>query len=439
MKKITCLVLSFCIILGGLAPCYAADFMPITGSALAIGPQFKAVSDINGSVSITASGSSTDPYYVKPVSASASRYYVNSVGNAVSSSVTVDSFAHLVTDITYSIAQSVGYIGNRITYLMSAYLDPIMSDVDDIRRYLNVDYYQLLNDILSAVQSNGSLGSPFVPYFMPDPNNFDYTGAGFREFTVYSANNDGVTSTSRNRDNFIRILRDYLGADNALFYQSFRRLFNYVITSDYANENYQKVFNMNTGTEYSLPVRSIWVDIRYINRFLTALIYRVTGEPLTDGVITTYNNQTITADKALTLKQYLYLLGENISTAVGRLAFVLANDQDITLRNNTADQVSALTTNFTSSGSPSKVSAGDIGTMASGAAELKSGFSSSANASDAFRGFSTSGQDERWNWFSQDILNSLDTTSSNNRSLKSNNDFTNFSSEYYNEVMRYAD
>lgn len=387
MKKVTCLVLSLCIFFGGLAPCFAADLT--TGSSIKFRDNSLDLKAVTAEINYSS--------------------YLNSIISLLSSESGILSAISVNTSNTYSV--------------------------------LNTGLALIRSDIQSII-TNGldiKFTSPFVPYFMPDPNNFDYTGAGFREFTVYSANNDGVTSTSRNRDNFIRILRDYLGADNALFYQSFRRLFNYVITSDYANENYQKVFNMNTGAEYSLPVRSVWVDIRYINRFLTALIYRVTGEPLQNGIITKYDNTTISADKSLTLKQYLYLLGENVTSSLGRLAYVLANDQDITLHNNTADQVSALTSSFTSSGSPSKVSASDISTMASGAAELKSGFSSSANASDAFRGFSTSGQDERWNWFSIDILNSLDTTGSNNRSLKSNNNFTNFSSEYYNEVMRYAD
>lgn len=412
--------------------------MPITGSAIGVGPIYKAVSDINGTVAATASGSSTDPYYVKPVSATASRYYVNSVGNAVSSSVTVDSFAHLVTDITYSISQSIVYIGNRLTYLMSAYMDPIMSDVDDIRRYLNTDYYQLLNDILDAITLDSSDFGTFIPYFMPD-SSFDFSANSWKRYGLRRTDGSSVSSSTTYNDSFIMQLKDYLDAGNQFDYWTYSRTLGYVMGESYDNVTYNNWFNTTTGELYQPVRRSIWADVRMLGRLISNLNYRLLADDSNKTyTLTDYNNVSSNVS-SIGITDYLKQFGTNITASLGRLAFVLANDQDIALRNNTVDQVTAFTSNFTSSGSPSRVSAGDIGTIASGVADLKSGFSSSANASDAFRGFSTSGQDERWNWFSQEILNSLDTTGSNNRSLKSNNNFTNFTSKYYNEVVKYAD
>lgn len=437
MRKITCLVLSLCIFFGGLAPCYAAEFIPVTGSAFGVGPGFKSVS------SITATG---DTY-------SYTRYYYNSSNTISSSSRLAQDLGGIAGDITYSIAYSAQGLANRLysalsgnTSSVSYYYDPTTSDngqsinfsvsspVNGFAAIVNQIAELLKNDFRFTYKFDS-----FVSYFMP--NSIDYTSNDWKQYRIWSLDRTtGVMSnTLSSSDSFVIQLKALLQNISNQVAFSNQRVWGFVMDSSYDSATYNSVTRMSDGSSVSILRRSLWADIRLVNTYLTQLGYRITGDPINNGVITKYDNTTISADKTLTLKQYLYLLGENISGAVGRLAFVLANDQDIALRNNTADQVSAFTSNFTSSGSSTKVSAGDIGTMASGVAELKSGFSSSANASDAFRGFSTSGQDERWNWFSQDILNSLDTTSSNNRSLKSNNDFTNFTSQYYNEVMKYAD
>lgn len=382
MKKLMCLVLSLSIFFGGLAPCFAADFT--TGSSISFRNNDLGLKAATAEINYSS--------------------YLNSIISLLSSESGILSAISVNTSNTYSVL-------NTGLALIRSDLQSILTNGLDIK-----------------------FTSPFVPYFMPDPNNFDYTGAGFREFTVYSANNDGVTSTSRNRDNFIRILRDYLGADNALFYQSFRRLFNYVITSDYANENYQKVFNMNTGVEYSLPVRSIWVDIRYINRYLTALIYRITGEPLQNGILTKYDNTTFTADKTLTLKQYFYILGETISRSLGRLAYVLASDEDIEIREDSDNVRNTFANDFINSSGSGSASISDYSSLANGSSSIKSGLNSSYGVSDITNSLSNS-NDGRWIWFSQTTLNYLNSTGQNNRNLlKSNKEYTSFYDDRYNMI-----
>lgn len=463
-KRIVSLVISFCFIIGGLAPCYAAD------------------------------GSSTSPYFVKPESGSFYRYYLGSSG-ATYATANYTTWGNLFQALTQSIAQSIGQLSNNIVNKLTTidgrvdglegYVDSLESYVDGLESKLDTanvhldyiedytgDTYTLLgqiktivnsissymptitgyidgiegyidtvesklSDVYNAITNSSTDLGTFIPYFMPD-SSFDFSANSWRRYGLRRTDGSGVSSSTTYNDSFIMQLKDYLDAGNQFDYWTYSRTLGYVMGESYDNVTYNNWFNTTTGELYQPVRRSIWADVRMLGRLISNLNYRLLADDSNKTyTLTDYNNVTSNVS-SIGITDYFKQFGSNITASLGRLAFVLANDQDIALRNNTADQVSALTTNFTGSGSPSKITAGDIGTMASGAAELKSGFSSSANASDAFRGFSTSGQDDRWNWFSQDILNSLDTTGNNNRSLKSNNDFTNFTLDYYNEVIRYA-
>lgn len=130
----------------------------------------------------------------------------------------------------------------------------------------------------------------------------------------------------------------------------------------------------------------------------------------------------------------------NTSDHLSHLRYVLANDEDIAIRQSSDSARDAYADDFVSSSGSAAPSASDIGSAASSVSDLKSAFSSSASGRDAFNGFTGSSSDDRWGWFSQDCLDSLDTSSSSGRRyLKSSSGgFTNFSSEYYNEVMNYV-
>lgn len=456
MKKrmrIISLVLSCIMIIGFVSLSYGADFEPVTGAAFA----FQSLSGIKaGTSDVKAAaanpvGSSSDPFYVKPVSGSINRYYLTSTGSVTSQNSTISSFAHIVGDISYSIAYSLQAVCNRINAIGTSYLSDIKtststilgklgnveSDVDDLRRYFDTTYYQLITSIdnkLTTIKNSAGLG-PFIPYYMPDPSVYDYTNAAWNTISVRSATNTGVSTESYTSDSFVRQLRKILLSENEISYQSFRRLFNYVISSDYENETYQTWTNINTGASFKPTPRSLWVDVRYINRYLTALVWRLTGIDSTVSFSIYDSSHTASSVSPISIYDWLRILGTNLSDNLSRLAYVLANDEDIQLRQQTLDQQNAYKTNFTASGAAGRMSGSDIADTAAAGSELKSAFSSSASGRDAFNGFSQ-GSDGRWDWFSTDILNSLDTTT-NNR--KSNDNLTNFLDDYYNEVIKYAD
>lgn len=456
MKKrmrIISLVLSCIMIIGFVSLSYGADFEPITGAAFG----FQALSGIKTDTSeIKAAaanpvGSSSDPFYVKPQSSSGTRYYLTNTGAVTQNSTTIGSFVNMVTELTYSMAYNAVAICNRINALGTNYLSDIEtytstlvgklgnveSDVDDLRRYFDTTYYQLITSIdnkLTTIKNNAGLG-PFMPYYMPDSSVYDYTADAWKKYVIRTANSTSASTTNKENDSFILQFKDYLNAQNLIEYWTYKREFDFVIPDDYANEQYQKWFNMNTGAEVTAFKRSIWVDIRYINRFLTSFIYKTTG--ILSGTTFTLYDYDNTANTVTpnSLYDFIRMSNEYITHSLGRLAFVLANDEDIALRQQTLDQQTAYKTNFTASGASGRMSGSDIADTAAAGSELKSAFTSSASGRDAFNGFSA-GTDGRWDWFSTEILNSLDTTI-NNR--KSNDNLTNFLEDYYNEVIKYAD
>ena len=417
MKKrmrIISLVLSCILIIGFVSLSYGADFEPITGAAF--GFQSSAgiktgTNDIKASAT-DPNGSSSNPYYVKPSSSNGTQYYYNgsSITNLGSIGATINSWGSLVSAISQSFAYSAKGIADAINN-SSVFTWPS----------LNYTYSPTTSD--NATNVNFSLGSSVG---LQAINN--QLTEMFRESWrfQYKILNNGVIIGNNSSNGFNQ---DYLW-------------------KKYLTAVSGSIPKLSSGGVYS--TQSIDFSSMSILGAIEALLY-YSASGTTNGISLLVRD---VRDNNAALDDYLYdsdlnptLIPRttvwqnmrdfwtNISDHLAHLRYVLANDEDIQLRQQTVDQQTAYKTNFTASGASGRLSGSDIADTAAAGSELKSAFTSSASSRDAFNGFSA-GTDGRWNWFSTEILNSLDTTT-NNR--KSNENLTNFLGDYYNEVIRYAD
>lgn len=103
-----------------------------------------------------------------------------------------------------------------------------------------------------------------------------------------------------------------------------------------------------------------------------------------------------------------------IQSPVSRLAFVLANDDQIAAREAAADNEAAVIDQFIDPSGAGSASTSDIGSISSASDGFKTNFSTDASASGIWSIFDSS----NGNWFSQEIASSLDTSSGTNRSFK---------------------
>ena len=112
---------------------------------------------------------------------------------------------------------------------------------------------------------------------------------------------------------------------------------------------------------------------------------------------------------------YKYLNALNIPLA--RLSYVLADDDNIEIKESSVANSSAALDGFLSDSGSGSVSPSNIGDLSSVSGSFKTSFNTGASASGVFDVFNSS----HGSWFSQDIANSLDTTPS---LRKSNNSYS---------------
>lgn len=115
----------------------------------------------------------------------------------------------------------------------------------------------------------------------------------------------------------------------------------------------------------------------------------------------------------------IYQYFSAIQTPVARLAYVLANDQEIEARNSAAQNQEAVVDNFIDSSGNGSASTTDFTSISSASNGFKTNFNSGASAGGIWDVFNS----DHGNWFSQSIADSLDTSGSSNRLLKSGSAF----------------
>lgn len=106
------------------------------------------------------------------------------------------------------------------------------------------------------------------------------------------------------------------------------------------------------------------------------------------------------------LLQAIVDIGARLQRPLSQLQAVLANDDDLRLRQDTQDQVDSVTDNFTGGGGAAP-SLGDIGNMADVSSDFSGMFDSGVGAGDLMG--AVNGADT-YSFFSQEVSDSLDTT-----------------------------
>lgn len=108
-----------------------------------------------------------------------------------------------------------------------------------------------------------------------------------------------------------------------------------------------------------------------------------------------------------------------IQAPVARLSYVLASDERIEAQQAAAANEQAVVDNFIDSSGNGSASANDFSSISSASNGFKTNFNSGASAGGIWDVFNS----DHGNWFSQSIADSLDTSGSYNRNLKSGSSF----------------
>lgn len=293
--------------------------------------------------------------------------------------------------------------------------------------------YGRLYDILRAIQSSsGDLGT-FIPYFMPD-SSYDFSSSDWSSYKRMKVDENiapsvsDVTSSSLGV-RFSDFLNDIL---NNTYYTS-RALTSRVLGSGFTGTAYNALVNIRSGSNYGYNAGSLWADMKSGFRQMTIGLNYLVGDDNGSYHLTDYNNSSVSVPNH-SLYDYFRLFGMTVSDSLGRLAYVLANDEDIVARDASSSVRAAYTNDFLKPSGSASASVSDFGTLASGSSSLSDSFHSSYGASDALGALSDQG-DGRWDWFSQTTMDNLN--SSGNRSssmLKSNRGYTNFYEERYRMI-----
>lgn len=113
----------------------------------------------------------------------------------------------------------------------------------------------------------------------------------------------------------------------------------------------------------------------------------------------------------------LYL--QNLGTSAARLSYVLASPERIEAQQEAAANEQAVVDNFIDSSGNGSASTSDFSSISSASDGFKNNFNSGASAGGIWDVFNS----DHGNWFSQSIADSLDTSGSGNRNVKSGSSF----------------
>lgn len=185
-------------------------------------------------------------------------------------------------------------------------------------------------------------------------------------------------------------------------------------TTYYLLDSNGSLRNRNFSWDQGSPLGNIAATMQYIiSNQADAYVYSNAGYANTQTAINwgSLGNSNFTGiSTADTTFKWL----SAIQAPVARLAYVLANDDQIEAREAAAANEAAVVDNFIDSSGSGSASASDISSIASASDGFKDNISTDASASGIWNIFNSS----NGNWFSQEIASSLDTSSGSNRSVK---------------------
>lgn len=399
-------------------PVFASDLT--SGSAFGVDERLLSSARLTAASAAAPVGSSTDPYYVRPFTNGSATVYKyswstsNPNGSSSGSNQTFTNFADIVTHITSSIANSFLALGQRLHY-----------DNDSI--------YGRLYDILQAIRSSsGNLGT-FIPYFMPgstyDFSSTDWSSYKRLKLDEYIGSSVTASSSSSLGIRFSDFLNDML---NNSFYTS-RALTSRVLGSSFAGTAYNALVPIRSGGNTGYNAGSLWADMKTGFRQMTIGFNYLVGDDNGSYHLTDYNNSVVSVPKH-SLYDYFRLFGMTVSDSLGRLAFVLANDDDIALRQTQHDNMQTVKNDFTSG--DVSVTPAKLGGLKSVGSALTDGLASSASVSD---GLSVLGSgSDAWEWFTVENAQSFDSVSESRNSLRLMKSGSSYLDQYYKDVMPYV-
>lgn len=386
-KRIITITLSVTMVLLSVVPCFANNIA--TPSAI---KSTKALSDTK------AAGDT-----VAPVSSSYNDYYYT--GNGITSySGTLSSWGQIITLLTDSFSRSIQSLKTSIAPLIDGLETPVTNintnlstitnrlpiNFSTIMSNLDSDSLSIKNDLsdILDILTDGldiDLGSPYQPYFMP-ADDYDFNNNDWDYYYIRTVDEWGtVSSTTFTNNNILMGLKRLL-------------------------------VNLNNNNTYGFR----------------NLARGVGGTNNNDFVPKLYNTDlsTTNADKISVWRSILQY-GENTSMFLSRLGFVLASDEEIEARQAAANNQEAVVDNFIKPTGTGSASASDFADVAAAGSSIKDALDSNVSAGNAFT--SLNSNSDAWNWFSQSTLNSLDSSTSQNR--KSANSDTPLLDSYYSDLI----
>lgn len=129
---------------------------------------------------------------------------------------------------------------------------------------------------------------------------------------------------------------------------------------------------------------------------------------------------------------YKYL--NTIQAPVSRLAYVLANDQEIAARDKAAANQTAVVDNFIDSSGSGAAAPSDFGSLS----DLSSGFKDNIATDASVSGIWNIFNSDNFGWFSQETADQLDTSESTSRSLRSSGSYpTPLLDQQTEEILNY--
>lgn len=151
------------------------------------------------------------------------------------------------------------------------------------------------------------------------------------------------------------------------------------------------------------------------------------------GSFTFYNPLTLTSSSEYyySTDDMIRRIIQRVQYPVSRLAFVLANDEEVAARNAARDDQNSVINNFVASTGQATATPSDYAGVSNASASFKQNFNTGVASSGIWDTFSNT----HYTWFTQDTANALDTISASTRGSYD----TPLLDNYYHEILGYFD
>lgn len=324
-----------------------------------------------------------------------------------------------ISNISYSIFTRLGDINSNLVTLMG-WLDP-NNNGGSMQQILQNIYNELIytvsgssighyiSDISTGITQTASILTGWSAY-IPALNDLKNSNTN-----VYQGIFSGINAAASRINMHRNLFRSYNGYDSGVLDTGQYRIPYVGDNGNYGSDG----FYWTNGTPFgniALLLQSLNYNI--VDSYRFRWVADLTGYNSTRSYINplTLQSSSFTPTSSINgLYQYL----QTIQAPAARLAYVLANDQEIEARDAAAQNQSTVVDNFIDSSGNGSASTNDFTSISSASDGFKTNFNSGASAGGIWDVFNS----DHGNWFSQSIADSLDTSGSSTRLLKSSSSF----------------